>query len=341
MNKQYIILLTAIIITCSACSDFLAVDPTNERALRGYEDVKSMFSRYMYDQYEMVLPNHNLTNANKRHFTSDMLLMFEAYADNIDAEFSWSIYTDRWNNTVPNNREIVYANWFLYNNFSVPEQIWNEYYRQVGFFNTYIDAMEDFDDCTEQQRHQLVGEIKMHRAYYLFKLYQYFSQYNSEKDGIPIYLYTGDEVVGVELPRKSHTEVYEILLDDLLSVKEMLDETEPKNSFNVLYNQRSLNNLLAQVYWFKAESPAQESNDYQLLKEVATVAAEGINGITATSASDYLKTKQGAHSPYPDKMLIAANSNQAISPIFGPRSGRPTGMRFVEEFCFFPVPDHR
>ncbi|MBS2211891.1 RagB/SusD family nutrient uptake outer membrane protein [Carboxylicivirga mesophila] len=332
LNKLYISLITAITFAASGCSDFLSVDPTNERALRGYEDVKIMFSRYMYDQYERGLPNHNLSNANYRLFTSDMLMMFEAYADNLDPEKSWEIYTDRWNNLVPNNREVYYADKFLYNDFSTPQHIWNEYYRQVGFLNTYIDAMADFDDCTLEQRHQLVGELKMHRAYYLFKLYQYFAQYNSEENGIPIYLHTGDEVVGIQMPRKTHTEVYEILLDDLYEVKEMLDETEPKSSFNVMYDRRSLYNLLAQVYWFKAESPAQEGNDYQNAKEAALIASEGIEVITPRSYTEYTEKMGGRLHAYPHPFIISSNSNTAIAPVFGARSGRPTGMSFVEEF---------
>ncbi len=53
------------------------------------------------------------------------------------------------------------------------------------------------------------------------------------------------------------------MIHDLEKALELLAETAPSPTFNSWYSERYVNNLMAQVYWFKAESPAKETADYQ------------------------------------------------------------------------------
>lgn len=324
--KSSLIIVIAILL--GSCNKFLSLDPVNERALKGYDDVKAMFSRYMYDSY--VRPNP--TSAAHRHFTGEMILTFEAYSDNIDYEQALPIYMHPGNSAVVQEKEKTYANWLLYNDFRTPDHIWNEYYTQIGYLNTYIDVMADSDDCTLDERNQLCGEIRMHRAFFFFKLLQYYAPYTSEKDGIPVYLHSGNEVVGIPLPRKSHTEVYETILEDLHVAQEMLDETQPSSTFNVLYNERYLNNFLAEVYWFKAESPAKEGSDYENARRYAMLAAEGFEAMTPTTTIDLKKKLSGVYEGTPNLFLVATNNFSSLSPLYGsPWGGEPTGMKFSSE----------
>lgn len=324
--KSTTILILAILSV--ACNKFLSLDPANERALKGYDDVKAMFSSYLYNMYVRPNPDTNYP----RHFTADMILTLEAYSDNIDYEQALPIYMHPGNNSVVYEKEKTYANWLLYNDFKTPEHIWNNYYTHIGYFNTYIDVMADSDDCTPEQRHQLCGEIHIHRAFYFFKLLQFFAPYTSDKDGIPVYLHTGNEVVGIPMPRKSHTEVYQTILDDLHKAKAMLEETAPSSTFNVVYNERYLNNFLAEVYWFKAESPAKESTDYENVLQYAMQASAGIESSTPLTTIDLKKKLSGTYDETPNLFLAASNNFGSLSPIYGsPWGMEPTGMRFSKE----------
>ena len=139
---------------------------------------------------------------------------FEAYSDNIDFELAVpQTYLK------PNNNHLKieqgYADLLLWNDFNTPNFLWSQHYEIVGFLNALIDQMEDIKDATPAQRDQLLGEMYVHRAYYLFKLLGYFAPYNKPELGIPVYLHTGEGVMGIKNPRKSHAEVYKIILDDL------------------------------------------------------------------------------------------------------------------------------
>ncbi|MEC3906750.1 RagB/SusD family nutrient uptake outer membrane protein [Tamlana sp. 2201CG12-4] len=316
-----------------ACSDYLEIDPANVRAIAGFDDVKQAFSGYLYHYTGNATPVAAGTGPN-RVFSPEMIMMFESYSDNIDFENSIDIYLSSSNSSVvATDKELFYANHFLYNEFSAPEDFWNDYYQGIGFINALIDELPEVSGGTQEERDQLEGEMKIHRAFFIFKLLQHFATYTDDAMGIPVYLHSGGEVVGVPVPRRTHTEVYNIILEDLGQVKAMLERTPPRESFNVMYNTQYLNNLLAQVYWFKAESPAKANDDYANAKESALIAIEGTAGLIPQSVANFKLKLQGTFGDYPGIFQWSTATPRATSPIFGDVFGRqPQRMGLTQDF---------
>lgn len=56
------------------------------------------------------------------------------------------------------------------------------------FLNVILDDWEKAGGYTQAEYETITGEVKTIRAYYIFKLLQFFAPYNSDKLGIPLNL---------------------------------------------------------------------------------------------------------------------------------------------------------
>ena len=54
--------------------------------------------------------------------------------------------------------------------------------------NVILDDLEKAGGYTQAEYETITGEVKTIRAYYIFKLLQFFAPYNSDKLGIPLNL---------------------------------------------------------------------------------------------------------------------------------------------------------
>ena len=307
----YILLIT--VAAATGCKRYLDLAPKNKRTVTSVTDMQSLLGSYLQGVGQLrvkplvgnVMPVAPIQGC----------LMFEAYSDNIDFDTALTqTYLQ------PNNYHLKleqgYANWLLWNDFVTPDTLWSQHYRIVGFLNILIDQMADITDATPQQRDQLLGEMYAHRAYYLFKLLEYFAPYNKGDMGIPVFLHTGQGVLGVAEPRKTQAEVYKIILGDLDSSLTMLQRSAPMAGYNVFYNNRYLHHLLAQVYWFKAESPAKEATDYDQVKMHAAIAADGTDPFIPTTAAAMINAYAAKDPNYP-ALCLEYNIQGAIGAIYG------------------------
>ena len=176
--------------------------------------------------------------------------------------------------------------------------------------------MADVTDGTQEEKDRVLGEMYTHRAFYFFKLLQYFAPLDNSELGVPVYLHTGQEVVGVAVPRKSHAEVYQVILEDLNKALEMINRTDPQSDFNIFYNKRYINHLLAQVYWFKAVSPAMESADYENAKLHAQEAIVGTESTIPKTMSDFSLMREGNFTGY-TAYTMGSNMWAGVSKIYG------------------------
>lgn len=296
MKKHTLLYLFFFAALFVGCKKYLDLPPKNQRAVETIEDVKSVFAGYLDGVktkfVQPIIGPFPLITANQ-------IMMFEAYSDNINFAANMPKFVNPMN---MHATEEFYANYLLWNPFDkydVPGEIWNKYYEVIGFLNALIDQVGQIKDGTTAEKEQLSGEMKVHRAFFFFKLLQYFAPYEKAELGIPVYLHSGDEVVGIPMPRKPQIDVYRVILDDLLSALEAVQRSMPDNSYNVFYNERYINNLLAQVYWFKAESAAKEESDYTNTKKYSQEAVKNvIDRIPKTSAAINL-TAQGTNLDYP------------------------------------------
>ncbi|SIO41858.1 RagB/SusD family nutrient uptake outer membrane protein [Chitinophaga niabensis] len=304
--------LIAALTTSWGCKQFLDLPAKNQRTVTTVDDMKTLLASYLKGVAELrVKPLYgNVMCLAPAAGT----LMFEAYSDNIDFELAVpQTYLK------PNNNHLKveqgYADLLLWNDFNTPGVIWNQHYSIVGFLNSLIDQMEEIE-ATPQQQDQLLGEMYVHRAYYLFKLLEYFAPYHKGELGIPVYLHTGEGVLGIDMPRRTQAEVYKIILDDLKMAETMIKRTGPVTGFNVFYNSRYIHHLMAQVYWFKAESPAKETSDYEQVKAHAAIAVENTEAFIPTTVTGMINA-YGAKDPNYPALCQENNLQGAFGVIYG------------------------
>ena len=310
--KMFRLISTVLIAGCiCGCTNFLDLPAKNERAVQSLDDVKSVLSGYLYGQAN---PRQTSIVGLSPLFTSDMIKMFEAYSDNIDVN---TAMVDCY--LVDNNQHMAerdYANLFLWNDFDTPQSIWLEYYEVIGFMNAMIDQMSDITYDDQDEWNRVMGEMLTQRAYYFFKLLQYFAPYHNAELGIPVYLHTGEQVVGVSMPRKTQAEVYGTILDDLLRASELMEATAPRESFNLFFTKLRLNHILAQVYWFKAESGAQEESDYANAATYAALAIDEVETLIPTTTDGFNAVVNNNDASYPG-LYMCGRTYGATAGIYG------------------------
>lgn len=333
-QKIFFASLTIVTLLLTGCKEFLDLPPKNQRTVTTITDVKSLLGAQLRGVVTLnIKPLYgNVVPA----CPAQAFMMFEAYSDNIDFETTlYDTYLVQGNRYIPT--EEGYADLLLWNQQATSSLLWSHHYSIVGFMNSLIDQLGTIPDVPQAESDHLLGEMYANRAYSLFKLLQYYGIYTDDEMGIPVYLHTGEGVLGIEMPRKSHTEVYDIILSDLENALEMVNRTNPVAGFSALYNKRFINHALAQVYWFKAESPAKESGDYEKVKQHATAALESVDAYIPTTVADRYNAYAGKIPSYP--VITQQNPSQAaISGIYGSEfqylgSYTPKDIALTEEFA--------
>ena len=161
------------------------------------------------------------------------------------------------------------------------QRYWGRFYETIGFMNLILHEAETAAG-EEEMRDYVMGEAYIMRAYCFFKLVQYYAPYDNNELGIPVCLNSYDDFEDVNLSRAPQTKVYAQILSDLHEAEIRLGRTPMRAGFNVMYKSSVLNRLFAQVYHFKALSPAAESDDWQnailyASRETENVVLEGID----------------------------------------------------------------
>lgn len=300
MNKNsiLIILMLTLGLGASSCRKYLDLPPKNQHTVIRAENIESLLGSYLKGVTELrIKPIYGRTMP---ACPAPAIVMFEAYADNIDFEKAFVE-----NYLLPNSlyfsmgRQEGYANLLLWNQHATADLLWDHHYEIIGFMNALIEQIETIENLTPVEYHAFLGEMLAHRAYSFFKLLQYFAPYDQADMGIPVYLHTGSGVVGVKPARQTQEEVYQTILDDLHRALEMVEKSDPIPSFSAFYNKRWLNHLLAQVYWFKAESAAGAPTDYERVLQHATAALQGMDAVIPVTAIDRRRAYAGQIANYP------------------------------------------
>lgn len=299
-----------IIAMASGCKDYLDLPPKNQRAVASLSDVESVLAGYL-DAF--TRSNTQPIKGTMPIMTEAQNMMFEAYSDNIDFEANFSQYVNVQNIHAD---EKFYANKLLYNDFTTMEQIWNNHYEVIGFLNALIDECDELEGENEQEVKRVKGEMLVHRAYYIYKLQQYFAPMDKEDMGIPLYLHTGKEVMGVEMKRRPSSEVYSAIISDLNLALEYIGEAGKKSGFNIFYDKRFINNLLSQVYWFKAASSAKADSDYENAATHAKAAIEGVEMYVPKSLIEFQNIRRNLNPEYPS-VYMQSVAFGTVAPIYG------------------------
>lgn len=319
-NKIIICFTLLCLVASTGCKRYLDLAPKNQRTVTNLQDVRSLLSGYLRGVTTFgAAPRYGLTNGSMNPMLPVYAnLMFESYSDNIDFDIALTqCYLKPNNIHMAQPQEKNYADLLLWNDYNSPSKLWTDFYEIIGFLNALIDQTnEEVKDGTTEQRDQILGEMYATRAYYFFKLLEYFGQYNKAEMGIPVYLHSGKEVLGVNMARKTNAEVFKSILEDLGTAMEMTKRTQPLVGFNVLYNSRFLHHLTAQVYWYKAESAAKETTDYDQVKTHASIAIENTESVIPVTGPDIILAFAGKLTNYPG-VFMENNVQGGVSSIYG------------------------
>lgn len=182
--------------------------------------------------------------------------------------------------------------------------------------NALIDQCDNLKDADPSELKRVKGEMLVHRAFYIFKLQQYFAPMDKEELGIPLYLHTGQEEIDIVMDRKKSSEIYRVVTGDLKAALEYYQSEGPNDGFNRFFNARFIQNLLAQVYWFKAESSAKESTDYEQAKVYAEAATKDVDALIPNTLVAFQNVQRNLNPDYP-AVYQQSVSFGMLMPIYG------------------------
>jgi len=273
-------------LTLSSCKKYLEVDPKSQRAIETVDDVKTVLAGYLKVMKPGETTTFHSSVGDVMYFTPSYWSLFEFYSDNIDFKQDYTTYI----NAAGASNAKTEAKLILFNNFTIPTNIWVQHYKSIGFLNVLLAELDEAKG-NETVKQQLRNEMLVCRALYYYKLLQYFAPYKDAQTGIPVYTGVKGPFAGIATPRSSQAEVFSFIIDQLTEALNSTIATDP--NYNIFYRKVFINNLLAQVYWYKAESGAKETGDYALAKKYANDALSGI-ALPATS-TDYVNSLNGAY----------------------------------------------
>lgn len=252
MKKNYIIVLLICTLGAAGCSDFLNLVPKNKTIVANLEDVKAELYAYLGAiTYSTGLISPSYGGATFRFpFYNEVAARLCLYEDDIDMTH----FTDH--KDVNSNCVGAYNEAVDWKGTGLATGLWGSCYGTIGFMNAILDDLKRVGG-SEAEYETMAGEIKVIRAYHIFKLLQYFAPYHNDKLGIPLNL---DSENVKPSDRWTQTAVYEVLIQELNEVLQF--KTGPEK-WNIFYSPEIAKALLAQVYWFKASSAAAAADDWK------------------------------------------------------------------------------
>lgn len=275
MKKIFIFILLSTL-ALGGCKDFLDMPPKNTKVIYTMADVREEMGAFLYsftssgdwngyvssarttfNGITIQYPFHRSNTIFSALYTNDIDLRYFIdldYSGNYDGKVYGSFYDEQ-------------KEW---KGYKYAEDVWNGVFNCVGYLNEVMKDLNKVPDNNQTDYEQISGEARVLRAYLLLRLNQLFAPFNDNNLGIPFNL---DAEVVAGGSRKKQTDVYSTLIGEILDV--MNYQTPPHKTWNLFYNKRMMNAMLAQVYMFKAESAAGEQGDWQKAEEYARIARAG------------------------------------------------------------------
>ncbi len=234
----------------SSCEKFLEVNPSDQLTVNSYDDVRRLMGAYLQNHVSGTGEIY-FSGARPFYLNDKEMLIMHFYSDDYDP--STYLLTSVGSN---NSTDLVAsANWA---HTGIHTTLWTLYYSNIGFYNVVLDELRK-NPGTTAQNEQVSGEARVLRAWQFFRLMQYFSPYKLNELGLPLNT-DPEKVQDYDSRRRTQTECYDFITSELEAV--LAYTAEPSSTYNIFYNKRVINGLLAQVYHYKAGSGAGSSADY-------------------------------------------------------------------------------
>ena len=258
MKKYIRIISILLVLGVTSCKDFLNVTPKNVISMEDLQSVKQALSGFLNampadgEGYIFDIPRPPFG----RFYDYKAMMLYTS---------EWDLSTLASDDEGMTAEDVEQADW----RSDETQGFWNRYYDPIGFMNLILHEAATAAG-EEDMRDYLMGEAYVMRAYCFFKLVQYFAPYDNNELGIPMCLNSYDDFEDVDLSRKPQTKIYAQILSDLHEAEIRLERTPMRDEFNRMYDLPIVNRLYAQVYHFKALSPAAEPDDWKNAIEYAS-----------------------------------------------------------------------
>lgn len=216
MRKVVSLMILACLVTLASCDKYLDIQPVGSVIPNSLEEYRGLLSR----AYKNVSA---LSARGMACLRSDEMQIR-------DDEYDQSYYGDieRWNDLAPS----PYTTQFE----------WGKYYNILFIANHVIESKGDIIEGTPAEVDQLVGEAYLLRAYMHFSLVNLFGQpYTKagalETKSIPLKFDTDLEKV---LSRNTVGEVYESILTDIESARDLINKDTWETKYSYRFNTLSV-----------------------------------------------------------------------------------------------------
>lgn len=132
---------------------------------------------------------------------------------------------------------------------------WQTLYGQIYASNAIIERVMDSEGGSESDKRQLLAEAKVHRAYAYFSLTNIYGlHYSSSADSdLAVPLRLGTEIYGVQLPRESVKQLYDFVIEELVSSVSDLPNLPESNPYKFRPTKAGVYGFLSRVYLFMGD----------------------------------------------------------------------------------------
>jgi len=250
MNR-YIIVFLLLGIGFSSCEDFLNLIPKNQKVVTTVEDVKVELLGYWSAHTYANVPILSYGTASNLSLPiyNDVNAHLCIYGDNLYLE-EFDLHSDITEKVMTHFR--VDRKW---KGLGLATSMWSAAYCSIGYMNSIIDDL-NLMSPTKEEYETIGGEARLIRAWCLFKLIQFFSPYDKDQYGVPLNLNSQNTD---PQPRKTQTELYRFIEDELLEISQFTSNPE---NWNFFYNQAFVHSFMAEMYMFRAMSAAAQEGDW-------------------------------------------------------------------------------
>jgi hypothetical protein len=145
--------------------------------------------------------------------------------------------------------------------------LWNSAYQYIYYTNNIIEGLNSSSLVSESLKNELIAEVKFIRAFCYFYLINLFGD-------VPLVL-SADFQINKSLPRTSVSEIYQLIIDDLIVAEEHLPAKYISNEKH-RPNNLAAASLLARIYLF-------QKNFINAEKEASKVINSGLYSLTSVS----------------------------------------------------------
>ena len=221
--------LIAILLSFTACNDFLDIQPVGKVMPKTGQEIRDLLT----EAYSAIPSDRGMAT-----FRSDELTL-----EGEQNQESLNSYLDIWcwNDVAPDQTTLSFG--------------WQRYYYVNYIANSVIENKDNITEATQAERNQLAGEAYMLRAYMHFILVNlYAAPYThcnpSATKGIPLKLNSDVREV---LSRNTVAEVYASILSDINEAEKLLNVENWPEGETYRFNTISANAFRARVYLYMGD----------------------------------------------------------------------------------------